>query len=299
MTVSFVASTSGNSGATSALLANFTSSNSIQDGDTLILWAAAERGIIPTISGITGLTSIIAAADATQMAVNIGYKTAVAATDKNIACAANVSSTRRVIGGCLVYRGGGPVAGVANSMTASAVTGSGVAVSSGPNFTPQANDPMLLDMNFITDQSTPWIGNFVSRTAGWTGRTQEQSSSASSANIQLLQAEKLLSGQNGVLQTGNATTLDITNYRYWGFTLAIYPTGTQLPGQASAGTKYDQLDANLTAAGYPRGSAPSLSISDRERLRLITKTGKPTGAPGSAMADLYVLSGETNRLHKR
>jgi hypothetical protein len=185
-------------------------------GDLLIAWCSAERAsVTPTLSGGTSSWTLLANLTNTNHTTGLYYKR-IGSGDLSTVVVGNVTSTRRLSGGFVVYRGAvDPVISVKT-----AVTGATTAAVSN-SMTPTVADSTLLTFYTAVSVSTPWIRTFGSYTSGWTERVQISGQAPANSNPFSVILEKNLTGGSGVPQAfSNATISAASEYNEVSIVLA-------------------------------------------------------------------------------
>jgi hypothetical protein len=216
-TVTYVGSTTGFSSGGSTLTVSAAVPGAAQAGDTLIVTVTAERDLIPTLSGVSGLTSVQSANS--SMAVQTSYKT-LAAADLGGTVTATVTIGRRMAIVAAVYRGVGSV----TATTAGAVNAPAATVGS-PAATPVRDNSVLVGIvNYVTSgpNGAPYTTNFTVASP-YTERAETISTHPSAINAVALLADRTLSGGAGASQSGMTATGTHSGGRYFGSTIVLGP----------------------------------------------------------------------------
>jgi hypothetical protein len=213
--VTYVGSTTGFSSGGSTTTVSTAVPSGAQAGDTLIVTVTAERDLIPTLSGVSGLTPVQSANS--SMSVQTGYKTVTAADLGDTVTATVTPATRRMAIVAAVYRGVGSV----THTTADAVTAPGTTVGS-PAATPVRDNSVVVGIvNFVAVPS-PHTTSFA--VAGpYTERAETISTHPSAINAATLLADRTLSGGAGASQPGVTATSTLSRGRYFGSTIVLGP----------------------------------------------------------------------------
>ena len=272
MAVAFVAAaSSSNSSSTTSISATVPAGATT--GTLIVAITCAERGIVPTWTGVSGWTDILAVADGTNIAVRISWKIAQAG-DASATLNATVGSGRRMAMGILVFSGADSLTSVLSSSTTATAQAGGTTSNTTPSITPDEADCMLVALNLAVKQSDPWVFN-GSVSAPWTERIDECSSSASSANGAVYAATRLLSGGGGASQTGALVTQN-TNVLLFSATLSIEPGSANVAPTADAGADQSDIEAYTTVTVTGSDNDTDGTVVTRTWRVISTTNGAPT-----------------------
>lgn len=272
MAVAFVAAASSSNASSTTSISAAVPAGAVA-GTLIVAITCAERGIVPTWTGVSGFTDILAVADGTNISVRISWKIAQAG-DNSATLNATVGTARRMAMGILVFSGADDVTSVLSSPTTATAQASGVLTNTTPNITPDEADCMLVGLWLAVKQSTPWTMSGTP-SAGWTERIDICSTSASSANGEVYAATKLLSGGGGVSQTGLTVTQD-TNTLYFNATLSVEPGSANVQPTADAGTDQTGIEAYKTVTVTGSDNDPDGTVVTRTWRVISTTNGAPT-----------------------
>lgn len=214
--ISSVGASTGFSAGGSASTVTATVPAAAKVGDLLVISVTAERGLIPTLSGVNGLTGVLAAADGTTVSVRSGYKFLTQA-DLGVTVTATVPTIRRMAITAAVWRGVGSV----DIATAAAQTASG-GTETTPGITPSRNGSVLVGLIGHTSNASPWTATFTPG-SGWTERVEVRSTHPSAANPTTYLEDRTLGGGAGTAQSGATATATLAGQRYFAATLALGP----------------------------------------------------------------------------
>ncbi|MFC7531497.1 hypothetical protein [Actinoplanes sp. GCM10030250] len=188
-------------------------------GDTVIVSVTAERTLKPTLSGVSGLTTVQSVTDDTAVTAVTAYKTLTAA-DTTATVVATVTTIRRMSLVVVVYRNVGSVVTAIGGPT---VQASGATAVTAPPVTPNRNNAVLVSVTNYLVHSTPWTTT-TTPAGGWTERADVISTHPSAWNAATWLTERRLTGGAGTAQTGGAGTTSYTGGgRYFASTLALGP----------------------------------------------------------------------------
>lgn len=185
-------------------------------GDFLIVSVTAERGLIPELSGMTGLTAAHAAADGTNVSVRTAYKI-LSAADLSATVTAKVTSARRMAIATSVWRGVGSV----SLATGAAATQSGTSLST-PPVTPTRGDAVIVGVVGYHSNTAPWTTSFTPG-SGHAERAEVTSTHPSAANPSTYVVDRAVVGGAGSAQPGTKATSGLSNSRYLSSTFALGP----------------------------------------------------------------------------
>lgn len=247
---------SGNSGSASALTATAVMPAAAVAGDLLIIQVACERNtIIPTLSGISGLTTI--KSEAGNGMTHIIAQKRLVSGDLGVTVTATVTSGRRFALGLTVMQNAADPVWVHKANDLNTV---GATTAIGPDGTTTVASSSLLALHNLFPNASPWIGAGTPE-SGWTEVLDNSSQFATAANGHVYAALKntVASG----VTDGHTVTYNIVKPEHFSSLAIMAPAAA--PGVVVLTSRTDVVELNYTGStgtvSLAQTSGPAVTIT--------------------------------------